>query len=277
MDIESFVPCRILMVDDERIVRDVVREVLDRPGWYLIEASDGETAIELLLKEPFDLLITDKNLPGITGLDVIRRAKAVDPMMGTLLITAFASRESVEEAMAIGVDDYLVKPFDISDLFVKVIEAQKRREEKHRSRSSTRSTAPLLQTGCRVMICTSEESTQRVLSEAVRILGHHPALAASPAEILPAVSDKKVEAVICDLDILIQNNSTACFLRSVLILSKQLKFVVLTENRKLESAISALRQGAGKMLYHPLGGAERVAETLKNYLGGSPSTPDRLD
>jgi CheY-like chemotaxis protein len=264
-------PCRILVVDDEPVVRDVIRNVLERPGLFLVDAADGEQAIELLLKEPFDILIADKNLPGITGLDVIRRAKAADSTIATLLITAYASRESVEEAMAIGVDDYLIKPFNIADLVGKVEEAQGRRAS--RQKINKPSKVPVR---CLVMVCEPEAESRTVLEKALAKLGHKIIQATGLSEVLSSVRDKRVDAVICSLELLSKDSATACFLRSTLILKPAVRFVVVVSQRHLERAVEALRTGAGMVLYRPLGEPAAVADSLRGFLAGEapkPATP----
>jgi len=257
-------PLRILVVDDEEIVREVIRNALERPGIFLVDAADGERAIELLLREPFDLLVVDKNLPGITGLDVIRRAKATDPTIATLLITAFASRESAEEAMAIGVDDYLIKPFGIADLLAKVTEAQERRLGRRKA-ASLPVRIPLK---LRVLVCEPDAANRQTLVEAMRLLGYKVAEASGLSQVLAEVQNRRADAVICSLALLDQETPTACFLRSALLLSPAVRFVAVAGQRELLGAVSALRHGAGKVIYLPLGGPTQVAEALGGYLRG---------
>jgi DNA-binding NtrC family response regulator len=260
-------------VDDESVVLEVIRNALDRPGWYLVDAESGEDAISLLLKEPFDLLIADKNLPGITGLDVIRRAKAVDKNMGTLLITAYASRESAEEAMAIGVDDYIVKPFDLSDLEAKVEEAiGLRRKRLAMDKIPSRFKAPVRR---RVLICEPSEGDRPKLVEGIRNLGHRPVVVNRVAEILEAVRAKEADALVCDLDLLNRDNAASCFLRSTLLVSPELRFVAIARERGLEGAVEAIQRGAGKVIYRPLQDGESVAEALRSFLGSDSNTPER--
>src|SRR5574341_1815868 len=107
---------KILIVDDERSMRDVLSIMLKRAGYDVTIASDGEEAITHIDKELFDLVITDLKMPKAGGLDVLRAVKESAPESVVLIITAFASAESAVEAMKLGAYDYLTKPFQVDEV-----------------------------------------------------------------------------------------------------------------------------------------------------------------
>jgi two-component system response regulator PilR (NtrC family) len=115
-------PPRILVVDDERSMREMLQIVLRREGYDVLLAENGHAAIELLEREPVDILISDIKMPDISGVEVLRAAKKVDQDILGIMITAFASTETAVEAMRLGACDYLSKPFDIDLLKMKVRE-----------------------------------------------------------------------------------------------------------------------------------------------------------
>ncbi|HJZ75969.1 MAG TPA: sigma-54 dependent transcriptional regulator [Vicinamibacterales bacterium] len=121
-------PPRILVVDDERSMRELLAIVLRREGYEVLLADDGRTAIELLGREPVDLLISDIKMPDLSGVDVLRAAKKIDQDILGIMITAFASTETAVEAMRLGACDYLSKPFDIDLLKMKVREKIENRQ-----------------------------------------------------------------------------------------------------------------------------------------------------
>src|SRR5574341_985010 len=107
---------KILIVDDERSLRDVLSIMLKRAGYDISVASDGDEAIARIEKELFDLVITDLKMPKVGGLDVLKAVKDASPDSVVLLITAFASAESAEEALQtrlIGKSDAMQKVFDV--------------------------------------------------------------------------------------------------------------------------------------------------------------------
>ena len=123
-------PPRILVVDDERSMRELLAIVLRREGYEVLLAENGRAAIDLLEREPVDLLISDIKMPDLSGVDVLRAAKKIDQDILGIMITAFASTETAVEAMRLGACDYLSKPFDIDLLKMKVREKIENRQLK---------------------------------------------------------------------------------------------------------------------------------------------------
>jgi two-component system, NtrC family, response regulator PilR len=119
---------RILVVDDERSMRELMAIVLRREGYDVLLAENGRSAIDLLQREPVDLLISDIKMPDVSGVEVLRAAKAVDRDILGIMVTAFASTETAVEAMRLGACDYLSKPFDVDLLKMKVREKIESRE-----------------------------------------------------------------------------------------------------------------------------------------------------
>jgi two-component system response regulator PilR (NtrC family) len=123
---------RILVVDDERSMRELLAIVMRREGHEVLTAEDGKTAIATLEREPIDLLISDIKMPDMSGVEVLRAAKAIDRDMLAIMVTAFASTQTAVEAMRLGACDYLSKPFDVDELKMKVrekLESRTLREE----------------------------------------------------------------------------------------------------------------------------------------------------
>src|SRR5262245_49837719 len=121
-------PPRILVVDDERSMRELLAIVLRREGYEVLLAENGRTAVRMLEREPVDLLISDIKMPDLSGVDVLRAAKKIDQDILGIMITAFASTETAVEAMRLGACDYLSKPFDVDLLRMKVREKIENRQ-----------------------------------------------------------------------------------------------------------------------------------------------------
>ncbi len=113
---------RILIVDDEPVVIEVLRELLEDRCDELVAEESGEKAVERLKTIPFSCLLTDKNLPGIDGLKVIKVARQEQPRCACILMTAFSSTESAVKALRLGANDYLEKPFEDLDLVAEKVD-----------------------------------------------------------------------------------------------------------------------------------------------------------
>lgn len=106
----------LLVVDDEPGMREFLEIMLRKEEYNVKVASNGEEAIEMLKKEPFDLAIVDIQMPGINGIEVLKNSKENHPNTTVIMITAFASHESAIEAMKLGAYDYITKPFKIDEI-----------------------------------------------------------------------------------------------------------------------------------------------------------------
>ncbi len=102
-------PC-ILVVDDEPVILLFFRNLLSQ-DFSVTEVGSAEAAITALEKQSFDLILSDKNLPGLNGIELARHARKLDPHSKVAIITGYASLGSAREAMELGVVDYLLKPF----------------------------------------------------------------------------------------------------------------------------------------------------------------------
>src|SRR5262249_41300263 len=103
---------RILVVDDQEMMRDSLAATLAREGHEVVAAGDGQAAIGRLSGTKFGLVISDLGMPKMTGMELLAEAKKVRPEMPVVLMTAFADVPTAVEAMKIGAFDYIQKPFD---------------------------------------------------------------------------------------------------------------------------------------------------------------------
>lgn len=104
---------RVLVVDDEASIRDLLAKTLALAEYDVDLAPDGRTALERLRIIPYDLLITDLKMPGVDGLAVIREARRMKADMPVIIITGFSTEASAIEAVNLGVSGYLTKPFRV--------------------------------------------------------------------------------------------------------------------------------------------------------------------
>ena len=107
---------RILIVDDAGPVVVLCVNVLQALGYAVKGANRGDTAVELLRKERFDLMVLDYKMPGMTGFDVYHQAKGLYPDIAVVLVTGHGSPEVITEANRLGFDSILLKPFTSDEL-----------------------------------------------------------------------------------------------------------------------------------------------------------------
>ncbi len=112
---------RILLIDDEPEFLNLLALVLKRAGHQVIRAESGRAALQLIAAQPFDLLVVDNWMPGMTGLEFLRRLRANGDGTPSIVITAYAEIDNVVDAMRLGVKDFLVKPFELNGLFVSAV------------------------------------------------------------------------------------------------------------------------------------------------------------
>jgi len=123
---------RILIVDDEMVIRESLAGWLRRDGYHISTAASGEEALEILKQESFDILLLDIQMDGISGLDVLIHVKEEYPDIDAIMITAFGSIPSAVQAMKSHAFDYILKPFDPDELGVliqKLIDHRARKTE----------------------------------------------------------------------------------------------------------------------------------------------------
>ncbi|MEK7771117.1 MAG: sigma-54 dependent transcriptional regulator [candidate division NC10 bacterium] len=118
---------RVLVVDDEKSMRELLAITLERQGYEVSVAEDGEVAIEAVRRDGFDVIITDLRMPNADGLQVLRAAKEHTPETVVIVITAVGSTETAVEAMKLGAYDYITKPFKLDEIHLIIRRALERK------------------------------------------------------------------------------------------------------------------------------------------------------
>jgi len=116
---------RILIVDDEESIRDLLKEVLLTQGHEFLLAANGSAALELLRKKTVDLAIIDRNMPGMSGIEVVQliRQNPKTTRLKVMMCTAASITKEIDEAFAAGADDYILKPLNFATVLAKTAKA----------------------------------------------------------------------------------------------------------------------------------------------------------
>jgi DNA-binding NtrC family response regulator len=120
-------PFRVLVVDDEPAQRELVGGFLRKHGFEVAEAPDGQAALDRFRKEPFDLILTDQRMPGLSGLELLEAARRVSPEAAVVVMTAYGTIETAVAAMRGGAADYLTKPLNLEELLHRIGQVRERR------------------------------------------------------------------------------------------------------------------------------------------------------
>jgi two-component system, NtrC family, response regulator PilR len=118
---------RILVVDDELSMREFLTILLEREGYFSASAESAAQALDLMATSAFDVVISDVNMPGLSGLELLEQIKTDSPDTAVLLVTAFSTTEQAVEAMKLGAYDYIAKPFKVEEIKVLVRNALEKR------------------------------------------------------------------------------------------------------------------------------------------------------
>ncbi len=110
----------ILIVEDEQKIADSLKQGLSENGFYTQVAYDGLVGLRLFKHGIFSLVILDINLPGMTGYELCKTIRNIDPKVPIIMLTAMSAVEDKIEGFDVGADDYIIKPFDFRELFVRI-------------------------------------------------------------------------------------------------------------------------------------------------------------
>ena len=110
----------ILLVEDDEIFSETLKDTLEDEGYIVTVVNNGKNAIELINKKDFSIIITDINLPGKSGFEILKTAKEKNKLTKVFLITGYGTIEKAVDAMKMGAEDFIAKPFDIEKLLIKI-------------------------------------------------------------------------------------------------------------------------------------------------------------
>lgn len=128
---------KVLVVDDEEGVRSLLERTLARVGYSVVSAANGQEALDRVSQQDIEVVLLDIKMPGMSGMDVLQQLARRWPDIGVVMVTGVADIQTAVEAMKLGADDYITKPFNWDDLLPKVqwaVEKRKLRLENERHR-----------------------------------------------------------------------------------------------------------------------------------------------
>lgn len=121
---------KILLAEDDKLIREMVKLNLELEGYNVTLAVDGNQSLELWQKDQYDLILLDVMMPYKDGMSIIKEIRAQKDKTPILLLTSLSETESKVKGLDLGADDYLTKPFDLEELFARVRALIRRRKER---------------------------------------------------------------------------------------------------------------------------------------------------
>ena len=228
---------RMLVVDDEAIIRMVFHDLMSKEC-EVLEAGTAEEALEILRRERVDLIVTDKNMPGLSGLELAQEARRLDPQSRVILMTGYPSLVTAQQAIELGVLDYLLKPFE---------EIREVRDKLRRVLATPAAAPPVAppappSSARRVDVYEDNPGSARAIAEALVLLGLEPNVLAS-ADAPPPQPP---------LGVVVSWDFSPAHGREAVELGKRFSqgrpYVVLAEHLTMETALESLRGGAAACL-----------------------------
>jgi DNA-binding NtrC family response regulator len=282
---------RVLLVDDDPDVRRLVGIVIEREGLEVVAAESGEEALLHLGNEVFDLLVADKNLPGMNGIDLARTAHFMYPELPILLITGYASSASARDAAALGMADYVTKPLDVMEFRNTIWQLLRRTEgkfmrESGRRRPSAvppqalkalvarRSSPDLMNTeeghmaasevfkGSHLVVIERDEERRKMITDVVSMIGCNLAVFETAAQARPNIEQNRYEILIAEAAVLTANKRwlEECD-------NPPAAMIAIMDASGLDQVREAIRIGARGILFPPFARADVFREMLRT-MGG---------
>lgn len=107
---------KILIVDDQFGIRILLNEVFQKEGYQTFQAANGIQALDILKEHQPDLVLLDMKIPGMDGVEILKRMKVIDPEIRVIIMTAYGELDMIQEAKSLGALTHFAKPFDIDDI-----------------------------------------------------------------------------------------------------------------------------------------------------------------
>ncbi|MGX6445507.1 response regulator [Neobacillus sp. K501] len=107
---------KILIVDDQFGIRILLNEVFQKEGYKTFQAANGIQALDIVTKHDPDLVLLDMKIPGMDGIEILKRMKVIDPEIRVIIMTAYGELDMIQEAKDLGAITHFAKPFDIDDI-----------------------------------------------------------------------------------------------------------------------------------------------------------------
>lgn len=233
---------KILVVDDEESIRNLLRLVLEEEGYEVQTAMNGEEGVKKIQSEFFDAILTDIKMPIMDGIELLKTAKIVNPDIVAILMTGYPSIETVKEAHKLLAFDYIVKPFDVN-VVLNCINAGLTRRQTARELKEQ-----LLKP--RILIVDDEPLVTNLFEISLREEGYPVVIATSGKDAVEKFMFGKFNIVITDINMPDMDGIT--LLNNLKAIKPEIIVIVITGYPSVDSAIESMRVGAYDYITKPI-------------------------
>jgi len=226
---------RILVVDDEKVIRDLFTRVLGAQDVQVTTVGSGEEAVDKIRKEPFDVVFLDMVMPGMDGLETFKVLKQIKPEIATVMMTGFAVEHKIKEALSLDAFDYLYKPFDVSEIMATLKKAAKRK---------------YLKPVGRIVLADNSLDTCETLRDLLVYEGYQVFIALDGQEALFKVKDKKPNLVLSNISL--PDTDGIEILQKIREIDDEIRVIFLIGLADEEKAKQAMKLGAYDCVTEPI-------------------------
>lgn len=231
----AFQGTRILVVDDEKVIRDLFTRILEAEGAQVTTVGSGEEAVDKIRKEPFDIVFLDIVMPGMDGLETFKVLKRIKPEIVVVVMTGFAVEHKIKEALRLDAFDYMYKPFDVSEIMTTIKKAVKRKN---------------LKPVGKIVLVDSNLHTCETLRGLLVYEGHQVFIAVNGEEALAKVKDKKPNLVLSNIRL--PDTDGIEILKKIREIDEETKVVFIVSPADEEKAKQAMKLGAYDCVTEPI-------------------------
>jgi len=234
----------ILIVDDEPQIRDILYQLLTKKGYWVNTAPSGETALELLKHDRPDLIILDQKMPGMNGLQTLKRIRGLDKDIGIIMLTGYETEGLKEATAQMGVDDFLTKGKDTSThLFFQSIENVLKRQEMSVNKK--------FNWVSKVLVVDDEIGVRMLLSKFLMKNGFEAKTASSGQEALEILRTKTYQPDVILLDIKMPGMDGLVTLREIRKIDEEVGVIIMTGSGDESLGLQAMNSGSYDYIMKP--------------------------
>jgi DNA-binding NtrC family response regulator len=192
-------PIKVLLIEDEELTRNLLKRVIEKEGYNIIVADDGERGLELFNLEKPDIVVTDIKMPGLDGKEVLYRIKRLDPATEVILITGHGDIDTVIHALREGALDYIKKPINVDQLLLSLGRAQEKIIGNKKINPKTS-----------LLILEDDRSTREKLAQILNKEGYNVLTGSNGEEGIDLFMQNKVDILLVDINMPKKMDSKYC-------------------------------------------------------------------